>query len=338
MEQEGSEKIGFKPGSQNSCTARRGKGNKIQTDCKKTCVRYPKTILQKTGKGRIVGDEAEGHKDSKYPLNLGLIESQEGIQQMKHILEAFNIPMGSDMVIASPAMEITEGKQWLTKAVDEVCTPNRIWMVSEALCSAVTILKDANKIKDTTHMVANLGSSTFELGCFQGTNIVHLSAHSEAGGNIVDSKIMNKIQGAIGDAMITLKDARDYKEKASLTEPKTFIVKGQTRDGITEGAVKDEITTPLKEYVVAVCEVIKKELKIINPQIRKAALENPIIISGGMSNIEGLPELITSTLSETLHYNINTDYLKDGSAHIAPAIGALMLAEAIAEEEANGGE
>jgi len=327
-------KIGLKPGSQNTCMAWRDDERKIQFKPTKTCVWYPKSILQKRIYSEpVVGEEATLHADADYPLNLGLVEKETGFQQIKDILKKLNIPQCSDMVIASPAMEINKGKMLLSKAVDEISNPNRMWMLSEALCSAVYVLDDPNKIKEGTYIVANLGSSTLEFGCFHEAETVHLSAHSETSGDNVDKKIMTRIQNTIGDAMITQKEARDQKEKSSLTTPKQFIVRGQNRDGIVETEVCDEIIEPLRDYANSASEIIKKELKIIHPEIRKAALENPLIVSGGMSNIEGLPELIIEKLNEKMNWKFDLLYSEKHNSHIAPAIGALLLAEAIANEE-----
>jgi len=328
------EDIGLKPGSQNTAVASRNE-SKIVTNVIKTCIRYPRNSLlnQTAALKPMVGDEAANFADAKYPLNLGLVETQEGTQQIMEIFKCLEIPQGSDIVVASPAMEINEGQMRLADAVKEVFHPNKLYLVSEALCSNIYLLmnqgiiQNPNDLLSKTILSANLGSSTFEFGCFDQTDTVHLSAHSEAGGNIVDEKIFTRIQSSLGDAFITLPDIRAMKESCSLTEIRQFEVKGQNRDGIVVKMVSKEVTEPVMDYVNIVAEIIKKELKSISPQIRRSAFEMPLAISGGMANIEGLPELLTEALEIKLNYPIKTIYSKEKNSHMTAAIGALMLCE-----------
>lgn len=332
--------IGLKPGSQNTAVASRNE-SKINTKAIKTCIRYPRNNLleQQIVLKPMVGDEAAKFADAKYPLNLGLVETQDGSQQIIEIFRSLEIPQGSDIVVASPAMEINEGQMRLADAVKEVFHPNKLYLVSEALCSNIYLLINQgiiagpNDLLSKTILSANLGSSTFEFGCFDQTDIVHLSAHSEAGGNIVDEKIFTKIQNAIGDAMITLPDIRAMKEACSLKEKEAreFEVKGQNRDGIVIKTMCHEVTEPVKDYINTVAEIIKKELKSISPQIRRSAFEMPLAISGGMANIDGLPELLTEALEDKLNYPIKTIYSTEKNSHMTAAVGALMLCEAAGE-------
>ena len=327
-------KIGLKPGSQNTCIAMRTPEGTISTKCIKTAIYYPRTLLQEqSAEPPLIGEEALLHAGALMPLNLGLVETEDGVQQIKDILTSLALPQDADMVLASPAMEINEGKNRLIHAVDEVCSPKSMFEFSEGVCSAAYILGNAEKLKDTTMLVANLGSSTFEFACIHEANTIHLTAHSDISGNNVDEKIRHRIQNSIGDAMITIKDVREIKETTSLKEPKTFKIKGQTRNGIVEQEINNEVLLPLTDYVERVCETIKHEIRTIKPELRKRALENPLIIAGGMANIDGLPESIEDTLSLMLNYPIKIAYSKSRDNHIAPAIGALMLAEALAKEQ-----
>ncbi len=65
-----------------------------------------------------------------------------------------------------------------------------------------------------------------------------------------------------------------------------------------------------------------------DPQIRRSAFEMPLAISGGMANIDGLPELLTDALEDKLNYPIKTIYSQEKNSHMTAAIGALMLCEA----------
>lgn len=324
--------IGLKVGSMNTAFAFRN-GNGIETRTTKTFIKYRKD-LKGSDLPPIVGDEAANFAGAVAPLNLGVIENEDGISQTKLILEFLDIPKDVNVLIAAPAIEITEGKNRLARAVKEVCQPygNKVHVFSECLCSAAYILRDPNLIMTSTFLCINLGSSTTEIGCFNEGQIEHLSAHSETSGNRVDKAIRNRIQNTVGDAMLLEKDIRIMKEQASLTYPKIFKAPGFSRNGYIEVRVQDEIIIPIQEYAEGVANIIKTEIiGSIEPHIRKLMLENQVIISGGMANIEGLPEMVVSKLSEKLNYPIRFK-TSENDNHIAPAIGGLLLCEEIVKE------
>jgi hypothetical protein len=49
----------------------------------------------------MVGDEAAKFADAKYLLNLGLVETQEGLQQIIEIFQSIELPQWMDIVVAS---------------------------------------------------------------------------------------------------------------------------------------------------------------------------------------------------------------------------------------------
>lgn len=322
--------IGLKIGSMNTAVACRN--NKIRTKTIRTCVRYPKD-LNGNPLPPLVGEQAAIYADAYFPLNLGVVETEEGIQHTKHILETLHIPENKNIVLAAPAVEITSGEKRLAKAVRDTCSPKNMRVFSECLSAAVYVLNDPKKILDSVIFSINLGSSTTEFGCYNLGTKEHLSAHSEYSGNRIDHAIKNRIEKSVGDSIFSQHEIRNMKENASLVVPKIFKVKGFSRNGIVEKEVSEEVTIPLQEYADGISRIVAEEVyNNIQPQVRKSILDTPIIISGGMSNIEGLPELIADKISEKLNHKIEfrTSNIDN---HIAPAIGALMLCEEIMKEE-----
>ncbi len=327
--------IGIKVGSLNTAIAYRDENGEIKNNFKRTCIRYPKDFIHGHMKP-IVGEEAFGFDDTYQPLHLGVIESDEGIQQTIDILDTFRIPPNADLIVlASPAMEINEGKKRLVKAIDSVASPKNIRECSEGLCSAIYILNNPN-ILSSTFFTLNLGSSTTEFGCISEGEVIHLSAHGEVSGNTVDVSIENRIRNSISGAMFAPSEICKMKEKTSLKNPTEFIIRGTSRKGFIEAKISNEIISSINEYSEMVVDIVQNEIlnsNKVTPSIRKKAIEMPLIISGGMSNVEGLPELIISKLNEKINYNFAVEYPKNHDGHIAPAIGALILAEEITKEE-----
>lgn len=334
------ENIGIKIGSLNTAISLRSDGE-IVTQFKRTCIRYPKDTIHNRQLSPIVGEEATPFSDVQFPLNLGLIETDEGIQQTKDILSVFNIHKGGNIIAAAPAVQITEGSERVIQVINEIFEPNTASLYSEGLCSSVCILKSPMKILESTFYCLNLGSSTFEFGCFNEGETSYLSAHAEASGNKVDRSILNKISSSIGEPIISEKEARDIKEQSSLTNPKTFKINGFTRKGIVEKQINEEVLSALKEYIELVVDIADNEIHNVPSDARRMAFRiskdstkpMPLVISGGMSNIEGLSKLVCDGLSDRLNHKFDFVSPKIGMAHLAPSIGALILAEEITKEE-----
>ncbi len=320
--------IGLKVGSQNTVAAYRDVDNEIRILCTKTCIKYTKTFKNMGTRPPIIGDAAVKYANAVWPLSLGIIKSDEGVQQTIDILQSLDIPTGAEVVLASPAIEITDGKDRLSKAVKEACKYKGLWVFSEGVCSAVHITGKPEIVRDLTFFSINLGSTTTELCCSDEGVVKHLSAHSDLSGNRVDHSILNRVRNSIGEE-IPIQKAREMKENASLGKAKIFHIRPLSEAGYSEHEVSDEIIIPLHEYVSGVVEIIQKELyRNVDPITREAALEQPIFISGGMANIEKLPEMIAERLKENMHRDIEIAYSCDKKGHIAPAIGALALCEA----------
>ncbi len=324
--------IGLKVGSLNTALAFRNSSNGIETKHIRTCIRYPNAVLK--GASIKIGDEATEYADAIYPLALGVIGNDKDIEHTANILTSLDIPKNSNIVLASPAVEMLEGKKRLALAVKKVTNYNKLWVFSEGLCASVNVFGSPEPILNSTFFGINMGSTTTEFGCFSEGKIAHLSAHPEFCGNRVDNEILLRLRNAIGDLIISNKEIRCLKEKANISNPEQFVLNSMTRNGIVEHEVRDEITVPIEVFVDGVAELMKREITgNIKPEIRGMAFGSPMVLSGGMVNITGLPELLSKKISEKLNYNIETKYSTDKNGHIAPAVGALLLCEEIIKEE-----
>lgn len=324
--------LGVKIGSQNTAVARRNESGKIELVHTKTCVRYPKGILKREGDKPIVGEAAMEFVDAISPLRLGVVENVDGIAQLVDILGTLSLPTGARMVLASPAVQMKEGNNRLAEAIKQVCDPASLVAFSEGLCSAAW-LSGTGFINTSAIFSLNLGSTTLEVGCFHEGNEVHLSAHPEVCGDRVDKAIANRIGNLVGDVIVSEKKLRDMKEGASLLSPKTYTVEGMTRQGKKEVQVSEEIVLSLKEYADTVATVFCAEVMgVVNTNVRNMALKSPLLLSGGMSNIEGLPGLIGDLIFEKMHHKFEISCSKENDNHHIAAKGALLLAEEIAKE------
>lgn len=323
--------IGLKVGSLNTALAFRNGSDGIETKHTRTCIRYPNAVLK--GASIKIGDEATEYADAIYPLALGVIGNDKDIEHTTNILALLDIPKNSNIVLASPAVEMLEGKKRLASAVKKVTNYTKLWVFSEGLCASVNVLGSPEPILNSTFFGINMGSTTTEFGCFSEGKIAHLSAHPEFCGNRVDNDILLKLRNTVGDLIISNREIRELKESANIKNPQPFVLKSMTRDGVVEHSVTTEIITPLETFVEGVSELVKREVTgNIKPEVRKAAFDSPLILSGGMVNITGLPELLKKSLSDKLRYDLDVKYT-EADNHISPSVGALLLSEEIVKEE-----
>ncbi|WAM22558.1 MAG: cell division FtsA domain-containing protein (plasmid) [Candidatus Methanoperedens sp.] len=319
--------IGIKIGSQITAIACRNEEGKIDVTHIKTCVRYSKGFVKKDSADFKVGEAAAEYDDAIFPLELGDVETEDGVKQLIDILNTMQLHSGASMVLASPAVQMKEGNDRLAQAIKQVCKPQSLTMFSEGLCSAVH-LSDMDFINKSAIFSLNLGSSTTEIGCFNEGNEIHLSAHPEACGNRVDKEIAKRVGNLVGDAIVSIKRIREMKEDTSLIDPKTYTVEGMTRHGKKEAQVSDEIILPLKEYAENVAAIFCGEVTgAVNTTIRNMALKSPLFISGGMSNIPGMPELIGNQIYEKMHHRFEICCSQGKDNHLTAAKGALLIAE-----------
>lgn len=322
--------IGLKVGSLNTALAFRNNSNAIETKHTRTCIRYPNAVLK--GASIKIGDEATEYADAIYPLALGVIGNDKDIEHTANILASLDIPKNSNIVLASPAVEMLEGKKRLALAVKKVTNYNKLWVFSEGLCASVNVLGSPEPILNSTFFGINMGSTTTEFGCFSEGKIAHLSAHPEFCGNRVDNDILLKLRNSVGDLIISNKEIRELKESANIKNPQPFVLKSMTRDGILEHTIVDEITKPIETFVTGVAELVKREIiNNVSADIRLSGLNNAIVISGGMTNINGLPEAMKDALSKKLNFDIEVKYLETDN-HVSPSIGGLLLCEKIIKE------
>lgn len=331
---------GVKIGSTVTAIAQRDQDGKIILQEGRTCIWYPDSVIKTSADKIIVGEEATKIDDAINPMKWGVVKNEEGIKHTADILRYLHMPTHGRVVLASPAVQMKDGNDRLSMAIRDVCTPHngKIRMFSEGLCSAVYI-GGMETIKESTIFTLNLGSTTFEVGAFKRINQKHLSAHSEVSGNRVDAKIRTLVSNVSGDAIITDWDIRNMKETASLVDQETFQINAMTNGGRKTIEVLDEVLLPIGDYARSVAGIFCEEVfETIDTTIRNQALKSPLYISGGMANIPGVTDRIIDIINERLNIRFELATSKDGDNHTIAAKGALMLAEAIAEEEANGGE
>jgi len=326
--------IGVKIGSTYSVSAVRGGLETPVTNVIKSCVSPVTDPDTKTVNETYIGVE---RPDSVFPLDKGIIESDDHIPLTISIINKLGVPAGARIVAAIPALELVEGRERLKKALRESLKPSKMVLSPEVYCGAVNALgytevngKRKLKALHSDFLALNLGSTTLEvLIALHGTR-KYLNAFTTVCGNKVDYELFDMLHNSYGKVLITLPQIREMKEQFNMTSPKEIMLNVMTHnDGVRRVSVAKTVQTVLDKYVFDVSTFLVSILKnTLTPETIAQVFDTPIVLTGGMGNIPGLPERIEKKMRELLHYEKLT-VLKQVDGHIAPAIGALTLADEI---------
>ncbi len=326
--------IGVKIGSTYSVSAVRGGLETPVTNMIKSCLSPVTDPDTKVINDMYIGVE---RPDSVFPLDKGIIEKDEQIPLTIAIINKLNVPHGALVVAAVPALELVEGRERLKTALREALKPFKMVFSPEVYCGAVVALgytevngKRKLKALHSDFLALNLGSTTLEILVALHGERKYLNAFTKVCGNKVDFELFDMLHNTFGKVLITMPEIRQMKEQFNMTSPKEVIVNVMTQsDGIKRVSVQKVVQTMLDKYVTDVSELLVTILKnTLTPETIAQVLDTPIVLTGGMGNIPGLPERVEKKLRELLHYNKVT-VLKQVDGHIAPAIGALTLANEI---------
>jgi actin-related protein len=100
-------------------------------------------------------------------------------------------------------------------------------------------------------------------------------------------------------------------------------------NGVMETYTYKPVMKVLEKYVYNVATLLSTIMKnTLTPEVIAQVLDTPIVLTGGMGNIPGLPERLEQKLRGLLNYE-KISVTKQNDGHIAPALGALTLANEI---------
>ncbi len=323
--------IGVKVGSMYSCGAVPEVGTDVpRTTVVKSCITYVRDPINSQVTEIIIGTETP---DSIFPLDKGIIESDDALEPTGEILDKLELPSDAYVVAAIPANEIMHGRHRLRQALMKALNPNKIVLVSEIYCGAVKSLGFMNsgdesvlKAFHSSFLAINLGSTTTEILVIIRAKKKYLNSFTDVNGNQVDHDLYEAIQNNLGKVIITLPEVRAIKEAYSLKHPQDIMFKVMTKNGMTEQYTGKPIVNALKTYVSRVASLTTRILtNTLERETIAQILKSPIVLTGGMGNIEGLPEALEDELRSQLHYEYLT-CMKQTDGHIAPCLGALMIA------------
>ncbi|MFW6004691.1 MAG: hypothetical protein ACOCPV_03555, partial [Halodesulfurarchaeum sp.] len=310
------EALGVKVGSTRTVVARE-LGGDVQTIQDLTClVTYEGAI---TGEEHVLfGEEAATQypESVRFMLRTGLPTDAESTEQarayLREFIQANDLPENSVAVYALPSIDNDAGLERFEQAIEESAIGGRsIRSYPETLCGAIPAFGDGLEAIEETFLVANMGSTNLEANAFRnGEQLVPFSTGSVTGSE-VDRTIANNVEEETqGRVNIDLTTAREYKETYAdfeNYEPFSDTIQ-QPGGGTYEFTIEDAVMDAVDEYLDAVVEqfanVFMPTLDQHHLKTRRRALQNPIVLTGGMACIPGIESEFADRLSLELGLDV----------------------------------
>jgi len=335
--------IGVKLGSTRTVVAL-PQGNAVRTVQTLTCVATYEDAL--TGEERVLyGEEAatEYPDQVRYMLRSGLPEDDDNAALAGRFFEEFvranDVPVDGVVVYAIPTIDNEAGLGNLSAVIED--SPIGGAMVRsypESLCGSVTAIGTGLDAIDRIFVGIDLGSTNLEACAYRRGEQLARFATGATTGNEVDRRIANYVEDETqGRVNVDLQTAREYKEEHGDLdgyEPFSDVVQ-QPGGGTHEFTIEDSVVKALEEYVEEAADEIANVFlpQLANDHIRvyKRALDERIVLTGGMAEIPGLVDAFERRLCEELQREVSC------TSPTSPATAAARGAQRIAERFVDDG-
>lgn len=331
------EALGVKVGSTRTVVAREDDGD-VDVLTALTCLASYEDAL--TGEEHVVfGEEAatEFPERVRYMLRSGLPEDEETTELAKTFLAEFTatneLPEDSVVVYAIPTIDNETGLERLEEIIeDSPIGETLVRAYPESLCGSVPALGDELEAIEDTFVAINMGSTNLEACAYRRGEQLSPDSTGAITGSEVDRKIANFVEEETqGRVNIDLTTAREYKEvHADFDdyEPFSDIIQqpgGGTYEFTIEHSVQDAVDEYLDDVVDEVANVFLPQLANDYMKIYQQALENPVVLTGGMACIPGIVDQFADRLTEELERGV------EATTSDAPEVGAALGAHRIAD-------
>jgi hypothetical protein len=292
-----------------------------------------------TGEEKVLyGQEAavEYPDRVQYMLRSGLPEDDENAEAATTFFEAFmdatEVPPESGLVYAVPTIDNEEGVANLEEVVESSPVGETfVRAYPESLCGSVPCFDGLDAL-DTIFVAVNLGSTNLEACAYRRGEQLAPYATGGVTGNEVDRTIVSYVEEETqGRVKVDITTAREYKEQHADFEdyePFTDVVQ-QPGGGSHEFTIEDSVMDAVDEYVDSVVDEIANEFlpELANNYMKvyKLALDEQVVLTGGMACIPGLVEEVEERLCEELQRDVVVTTAD--SPELAAAEGAHRIAE-----------
>jgi hypothetical protein len=336
--------IGVKLGSTRTVIAK-ANGSAVETTIELTCLATYENAI--TGEEQFLYGKtaATEYPDTvQYMLRSGLPEDEDNAElaatYLREMVAEQDISAYSIVVYAIPTMDNEAGLQNLNNVImNSGIGKEHIRSYPEMLCGAIPAIGDGLEAVQETFVGVNLGSTNVEACAFRLGEQLSRFATGGVTGTEVDRTIANYVENETQARVnIDRTTAREYKEDhASFTdfEPFTDVIQqpgGGSHEFTIEHAVMDAVDEYVDEVVSELADTFLPELANDYMRTYNRALDEPIVLTGGMACIPGLTDEVESRLSEALQRDVTVTAPDDPVS--AAATGAQRIAARLVENDA----
>jgi len=335
--------VGVKLGSTRTVLATPDGDGDVETTRTLTCLATYEDAL--TGEEKVLyGAEAamEYPDRVQFMLRSGLPEDDENAELagrfFRAVTESNDVPENSAVVYAVPTIDNEPGLENLAGVVEESDVGEAlVRSYPESLCGALPAFEDGLAAIDRIFVAVNLGSTNLEMCAYRRGEQLSPVATGGVTGNEIDRRIANYVEEETqGRVNIDLTTAREYKEEHADFEdydPFTDVIQ-QPGGGSHEFTIEDSVMDAVDEYVDEVVDEVANsflpELANDYMKVYQLALDEPVVLTGGMACIPGLAAEVETRLSETLQRDV--EVVAADRPDLAAARGAELIAERLAED------
>jgi hypothetical protein len=317
----------------------------LETVTTLTCMATYEDAL--TGEERLLyGEEAatEYPDEVEFMLRSGLPEDDDRAalagRFFREVVESNGIDPDGVVVYAIPSIDNETGLTNLETVIDGSGIGKRgIRSYPESLCGAVPAIGDGLEAIERIFVGVNLGSTNMEASAYRrGEQLLHFATGSVTG-NEVDRRIANLVEEETqGRVSIDPTTAREYKERHAdfeNFEPFTDVIQqpgGGSHEFTIERSVMDALDEYVDDAVDELANTFLPEFASDSMKTYKLALDQPVVLTGGMTCIPGLVEEFEARLRETLDRDVTV--IAPDDPVTAAARGAQRIAGRLVESDA----
>ena len=290
----------------------------------------------------LYGDEAaaEFPDAARYVLRSGLPADDESADLaatfFSELLAANGVPEDSAVVYAIPTIDNDEGLRNLERVVEDGPVGGAlVRSYPESLCGALPAFDDELAAIDGTFVAVNLGATTLEACAYRRGEQLVASSTGSVTGDDVDRRIASYVEDETqGRVNVDPTTAREYKERHAdfeAYEPFTDVVQqpgGGAHEFTVERGVMDAVDEYVDDAVAAVSDGLLLDLAADHPAVYDAALEAPIVVTGGMACVPGLVEEFGARLGRSIRRDVEAT--RPERPDLAAARGAYAFASHLA--------
>ncbi|WP_436930519.1 hypothetical protein [Halosimplex halobium] len=329
--------IGVKLGSTRTVIAYPDDDGEIETIRTLTCLATYEDAL--TGEERVLyGEEAatEYPDEVQFMLRSGLPEDEERAELTKtffeEVIDANDVPANSGVVYAIPTIDNPEGLENLEGVIENSSIGEAlVESYPESLCGSIPARGDDLEAIEEIFVAVNMGSTNLEASGYRRGEQLAPFTTGAVTGNEVDRMIANYVEEETqGRVNIDTQTAREYKEEHAdfeSFEPFTDIIQqpgGGSHEFTIERSVMDACNEYLDDAVEEFCNTFLPELANDYMKVYQLALDNRIVLTGGMACIPGIVSEFEERVSEELDREVEA--VAADHPDISPSLGAQRIA------------